>query len=74
MNLLVSELEKWEANCNVSFQSKAHGQQNRTLLSKIKDNAYKGRFQKKIVEFSTIYKTHPPHLQSEGKKTKNNMV
>ena len=38
MNLLVSELEKWEANCNVSFQSKAHGQQNRTLMSKIKYN------------------------------------
>ena len=34
MNLLVSKLEKWEANCNVSFQSKAHGQQNRTFFEK----------------------------------------
>ena len=28
---------------------------------------YKGRFQKNTVEFSTLFKTHPPHLQSAKK-------
>ena len=35
----------------------------------------KGRFQKKKnAEFSALFKTHPPHLQSAEKKDKNNMV
>ena len=34
---------------------------------------YKKGFKKKMVEFSTLFKTHPPRSQSVGKK-RNNMV